>query len=281
MANKTDPYKVAVLVALYNQQIQESKTISSLRLLKEKLGENIHITIWNNGPKELPEISDDLFYCDIRFIQEVSNKPLSYVYNHFMDSIDAEKYVFFDQDTLINEKYIEELLSDSSMVSIPIIACDEKIYSPTTCSGEPISTDSYVNCKIVGIGSGICLRRKVKEQFISKFGEVFDSRFVLYGVDTTFFLRLHTLDKEVSINVLSSVQHSLSKMEKESLATKKFRKKERAYDLGLRLRYYFSLELLIVVAKKLLANLLFVRNEINVKDFFIALISGTHYRRKL
>ncbi|WP_413691538.1 hypothetical protein [Psychromonas sp. KJ10-2] len=109
-----------------------------------------------------------------------------------------------------------------------------KIQNKPYYSGVNITRKS----KVVSIGSGLVIGRDVAA-FVKKiYGDIFDERFYLYGVDTTFFLRVFNSNLSNRINIISGFQHSLSRLQKESNEVKKFRCIERSYDKGLTIRFY-------------------------------------------
>ena len=117
------------------------------------------------------------------------------------------------------------------------------------------------------------------------FGTVFDERYYLYGVDTTFFLRFNNLNCSDKARVIKGFNHSLSRLEIESSSNKRFRKVERSYDLGLTLRYYRSCREIIfdivkVFGSSILKMILKRENAFYLRHVFIALLVGKHYRDK-
>ena len=102
---------------------------------------------------------------------------------------------------------------------------------------------------IYSIGSGICLHVELIHLFKAQFELVFDERFVLYGVDTTFFKRIQLLP-DFNVSIQGEIKHSLSRIEEKS-EVPLFRKVERSYDIALQLRYYPSRNLFIVYCQYL------------------------------
>lgn len=77
---------------------------------------------------------------------------------------------------------------------------------------------------------------------------------------------------------MSVVLHSLSRLENEAIKVKQFRIKERSYDQGLTLRYYFCKFTFLLSQKKLLAKLIFNKSDISLIYFAKAYFSGKHYK---
>lgn len=272
-------FRLAILVLLYNRKPSESTSFVSLDKALQKLStscNDIKICIWNNGPNKL--ISDTSFispHYDTTVIETIHNESLSYVYNQFLEKYDSEKYLILDHDSLVSIQYLNQCLNESFEYMIPTIVTHHGVQSP-----KVYKLRSFIgNETLLGIGSGICLSSQACNVIKDKFSTVFDERFYLYGVDTTFFLRLNKIGLAKKIKISEyTITHSLSKFEKEDLAIKKFREKERSYDQALTFRYYFSLFTFITVFKKLLGCVFLNKSDINVFVFVSALINGKHYK---
>lgn len=126
---------------------------------------------------------------------------------------------------------------------MPLIFKDNEIVNPcnhaTPVSGlRLIEKEDYITT----IGSGLVLGKNVIKRILQRHSTVFDERFYLYGVDTTFCYRLNDLNLFESILIISGFEHSLSRLEIEDSETLRFRQIERSKDLALRVRYYCSLQ---------------------------------------
>ncbi|MHC3137755.1 glycosyltransferase family 2 protein [Acinetobacter nosocomialis] len=108
--------KVVMVVVLYNKTLKESSTLQSLLSFTHPLD---HLVIINNGPKNI--IVDDFFeklrdkHLKVTLENHLQNKPLSWIYNDLIEGDDADYYVLFDDDTIINaeyEKHLFETLND-------------------------------------------------------------------------------------------------------------------------------------------------------------------------
>jgi hypothetical protein len=84
----------AFLVIIYNKTIDESETINTLMRFHYK---NSQLTIYNNGPKEII-ISDEKklqfsnVFDKVNVINDLNNRPLSLVYNQFIEGNKEAKY---------------------------------------------------------------------------------------------------------------------------------------------------------------------------------------------
>ena len=272
-----EKYDLAILIVIYNKELDDSLSYKSLNeALKRLQGafHNIQLCVWNNGPKKINTNIKSDFYSGITF-ETLSNESLSVIYNSFIGKCNSHKYLILDHDSEISDEYLKECISESFDYTIPTIMTAEGIQSPKT-----YDIRSYTGCStLLGIGSGICISDTASKLLIKNFNNVFDERFYLYGVDSTFFLRLNKLGLSDRVVVSNNVvKHSLSRLENESLSVKLFREKERSYDQALTLRYYFNQFTAITVLKKIIGCLFLRKSDINLRLFFTALISGKHYK---
>ncbi|HGZ2296241.1 TPA: hypothetical protein ACN03A_004509, partial [Shigella boydii] len=227
-----------------------------------------------NGPREIAfNLTTD--YYTLKVCQTINNESLSYIYNLFINEVESEKYILLDHDSILKYDYVLECLNSTSDCIIPNIIVGNNIQSPKTYSIQSFNKGNTV----LAIGSGICISKKLCEKLRQVFGDVFDSRFYFYGVDSTFFLRLNKIGESEFIKISECVVlHSLSRLENEAIKVKQFRIKERSYDQGLTLRYYFCKFTFFTVAKKLLAKLIFNKSDISLIYFAKAYFSGKHYK---
>lgn len=274
-------YRLAILVLLYNRKPSESTSFISLDEALQKLSTSCHdiqICLWNNGPNKLiSEIDYTSPHYETTVIETIHNESLSCIYNQFLEKYDSEKYLILDHDSLVSIEYLSQCLNESFEYMIPTIVTQHGVQSP-----KLYKLRSFIgNETLLGIGSGVCLSSEACNVIKGKFSTIFDERFYLYGVDSTFFLRLNKIGLAKKIKVSkNTIIHSLSKFEKEDVAIKKFREKERSYDQALTLRYYFSLFTFITTFKKLLGCIFLNKSDINFFEFIFALINGKHYKSK-
>ena len=112
---------------------------------------------------------------------------------------------------------------------------------------------------------------------------MFDERFYLYGVDTTFCFRLFESDLIKYVKIISGFDHSLSRLGTENSKMTKFRRIERSYERGLKLRYYVPLPkaiyLLLKTGTSVLQRLCMgKRYQVSFLYVLKAFLSGKHYR---
>ncbi|MGU5629996.1 glycosyltransferase family 2 protein [Aeromonas caviae] len=265
------------LVLIYNKILQGSCTLKAL-LHDDSKYHSKKIIIWNNGPSL---ISLDLDIAShhlegIELIQTLDNKPLSYIYNQVIELYPAERYIFLDDDSQLTEKYLMAIASSNAGVAVPAILAHGEYRSPTV-SGKFNPGPYQVTDKVIAIGSGVGVRHDIAQKIKNHYGDVFDSRFALYGVDTTFFLRLHQLGLSDQVEMIDGFEHSLSRLESESQSMSQFRQVERAYDFALTMRHYTPwpkalFELLKQVVKFALGKLTWLQ----LKSYLKAYKDGCH-----
>lgn len=229
--------KIIYVVLLYNKTVDFSTT---LKLFKCMVIDNAKLIIWNNGPSSISlelEYLNENRWGSVELIQTLDNKPLSYIYNQVIERYPAERYVFLDDDSQLTETYLMAMASSNAGVAVPAILSHGEYRSPTV-SGKFTPGPYQVTDKVIAIGSGIGVRHDIAQKIKNHYGDVFDSRFALYGVDTTFFLRLYQLGLSDQVEMIDGFEHNLSRLESESQAMSRFRQVERAYDLGLTIRHY-------------------------------------------
>ena len=159
---------------------------------------------------------------------------------------------------------------------MPIILANGKPQSPCAngvFSAGPYSKNEYVTA----IGSGIIISKEAANIVKKKYGNIFDENFALYGVDTSFFIRLNKLALTENLTSIPGFEHSLSRLEVESADIKLFRKLERSYDFGLTLRHYPSFSLLMMAFKQTLLWPI-GRNRIKISKAFKVFVTGRHER---
>jgi hypothetical protein len=280
-------FETAILILLYNKEIKDSSTINSL-VSADYHYPNAKLVIWNNGPAPLKSIDcsnlENIGY-EVVVKETLNNESLAVIYNIFLAENAAEKYVLLDDDSELNPKYIlASSKSKNSEIGMPIISSQNLIHAPIV-NGQPYSPDVKLlsNDKVITIGSGLVIGKVVSEKLKRKYGEVFDERFYLYGVDNSFCLRLFDSELTTRIKMIDGFNHSLSRLENEDSKTTKFRQLERSFSTGLELRYYYPLikAIWIIIRTGLITfkkMLLGQKHSISFVNLVKAYITGKHYR---
>tara|TARA_R110002020_G_scaffold441582_2_gene652484 strand:+ start:25 stop:885 length:861 start_codon:yes stop_codon:yes gene_type:complete len=280
--------KLAIVVLLFKKEISDSKTLSTL--LESNLNfQNCKLTVWNNGPDELINKNLEPFMLkgfEVEVIETVENESLAKIYNRFINKNIAQKYIILDDDTQLNDLYLENAFSlDKSQVGFPLILFNGKVEGPKINYKvvRSINDKCNHNDDILAIGSGLVIGCEVTEKLKSVYNDVFDSKFYLYGVDTTFCYRLNALEQNNNLKLMSGLSHSLSRLENEPEKITAFRAKERGYDVGLQWRYYspfyksmYRLLRLALVNLQRLAGL--KKGPLDIHFVLKAYCLGRHYR---
>lgn len=232
-----------ILVVLYNKKIEDSATLMSLLACNTVISSKV--IVWNNGPNTISlndfhEKFEDHGY-QFEYVEALNNSSLAMIYNNVLN-IPATRYIILDHDSTLNDEYLSDIVHISSNeVGMPKIYSGDALVNPCV-NMLPIFNLSKVlpGQLVTTIGSGLVIGNGIASSIRNKFGDVFDERFMLYGVDTTFCYRLHNLHKKNVVKIINGFKHSLSRLESniESKETLMFRKKERSCDLGLRIRFY-------------------------------------------
>ncbi|WP_039047625.1 glycosyltransferase family 2 protein [Acinetobacter junii] len=273
---------VALVVVLYGKALEDSLTIQSLLGFEQKLD---HLLIVNNGPAVIDENSALLSvlaqkHLHVVLENQVQNKPLSWIYNDFIQQYGADYYVLFDDDTEVNIEYQNMLFTVQGIdIELPkiISKADDIQYYPLV-DGAIHQKDGIISnaTEIFSIGSGLVISKGVKQYFIENKMELFDSHFALYGVDFSFFRKINRIKQKSKVFTISSrsyLNHSLSRTEKQKNV---WREKERLYDLVLTLKYYHSYAELRIL--KLILRKIFNGKFSDALLIFITVFRGSHPR---
>lgn len=276
--------KLAMLVILYNKSFEESETLISIANFEKKIHQ---LVIVNNGPSELKE--EDTFFeklkdkhVNVNLNNYVENRPLSWIYNEFIENYDSDYYIFLDDDTQIsknNESYIFSLVDIDLELPKIIAISDKKQYYPIV-NGLVFKKNGEINkfSNIFSIGSGLIISKNIKNIFKIHNENLFDERFALYGVDMSFFRKLNSFNKEninIKVNSEMLIDHSLSRTEGE---ISDWRLRERLYDEVITIKHYLdykSLRLIKCVVKQISRG-----NWKNLKLIFDTYYNGYHPRCK-
>ncbi|MGI2258572.1 hypothetical protein [Shewanella sp. GXUN23E] len=274
---------------LYGKELADSETLNSLKALSLN-GTDCLLVIWNNGPAQLKAREVDTFEqlgFDVAICETTENQSLSKIYNRFIDEFHSDKYVVLDDDSQLNQAYLQAVFQlTENEIGVPQIFSNHKLTGPKRnrklCAVGDTVTDAD---KFFGIGSGLVIGKTSATRMKDDHGTVFDERFYFYGVDSTFFFRVKMSQISDRLRIISGFEHSLSKLKKESEPVTEFRLKEMSYDIGLRLRYYKPLVtgFFLVVKESLSCGLKKLRNKkpkVLTGHLLKAYFGGKHYRAK-
>lgn len=232
------------LVVLYGLRPKESATLNSLLAQPvASLPADSALLVWNNGPQALEETERQWLlaapgWAEVLIREDLGNPPLSRVYNEAL-RLDAKRLVVFDQDTVVDERYLQALGREAELL-VPLVLGAGAIRYPHQFKTVVTEEGPLDPRATVTISSGLCLSQRLAARIAARHGDVFDERFALYGVDVSFFLRVQALAREASVDLLCAgiLDHSLSELEAETPAQRRFRDIEKFYvALLLRLHY--------------------------------------------
>ncbi|MEQ1106348.1 hypothetical protein, partial [Acinetobacter ursingii] len=159
----------------------------------------------NNGPKLIKLKINIPYKLTIELINSIQNRPLSSVYNEFIDYYqDFDRYIILDDDTQLNENYISRFeTEDYYDLELPkIMNSSKEIYYPLKKWKVIGDEENFlINGRedIFSIGSGIIMSKKLVNSFLDKKKKVFNENFVFYGVDFSLFFEINKTDFPVLI----------------------------------------------------------------------------------
>lgn len=277
--------RIAIIVVLYDKEIDKSSTIKTL--IDNGIKDS-QLIIHNNGPYPIslpPELVSLLHASGVScsLVNCVENKPLANLYNDFINEHhDFDKFIFLDDDSQLTKSFIDAMYSNDCDLELPRIVSisDNETYYPIS-KGKVIRIDGFLEVlDTFSIGSGLMLSRIFVEKYFSRNMNVFDENYALYGVDVSLFRRMWKMKKQgedFKIKTSSTIIHSLSRTEGPE---SDFRRKERLIDYAVSVRRYPSLRGYASFIKKGLTQLVTLR----ITDFSLmscSFVSGMHPRSKL
>lgn len=282
--------KVAILVVIYDKQLDGSNTLKSL--LNVRSG-NLFLTIVNNGPNILSPDSEIHFKLNEKFkvvevIEHTNNKPLRILYNDFIASMDdADYYILMDDDSILTDEYISMISSlgkNDFDVLVPRIKSikDDCIYYPVEHGSVIVEDRILDSMKVFSIGSGMIISKCCVEKILTFFSNVFDERYAFYGVDMSIFRRIRIISRKIKGNDFlivskSMVLHSLSRVDSPLTF---FRASERLIDAALTFRNYFSVLNAIDFFRILLKCFPTLGLNNSLKISLTTFFNGCHFRIK-
>lgn len=279
--------KLLLSVVLYGRLPKESETIVSLvRCSKELDLSNVTLLLWNNGPSCLKStdrewLENQLSSVKIRYQETVNNLSLAKIYNSVSAEAGFDYYSFWDHDSILTAEYISQAQREVFDILVPLILVGGKSKLPKILGRRIEKKTTYDEFRggLRTVLSGLVLSGSLISAYRSTYGEVFDSRYAFYGVDSSFFLRLDfcARNNDLKLLVAPSVSHSLSRLEDESSAIKRFRRIERGWDLGITLKHYLGTAALGALSREILKTVL-ARPNVSWKTFVKGYLVGKHPR---
>ncbi|MEN0617391.1 hypothetical protein [Klebsiella indica] len=236
-----------IAIILYGKEFSSSLTLSNLMKVKFN---SAHLAIINNGPVS---IAFDYLYEELEkkfitvtFYEYLENRSLAEIYNLVIRNFSKfDRYILFDDDTNVTDSFFEDMLTsynENIDLQLPrIIDSEQNLTHYPQCNGK-VSNNSipYIfndSQKIISIGSGLVIYKKLIDLFRKEHLTLFDERYALYGVDYSFFRRIEKIKKrnKICIQMFSVMEHSLSKT---NLTYSDWRHREHLYDYAISCRFY-------------------------------------------
>ena len=282
-------YKASFLVVLYNKEITASASISSF--LQSSLNfKDCSVVVWNNGPKLIKCLDVSALEgkgFDVIVEQTPENESLAKIYNKFLGRSSSCRYVILDDDSHLNDAYFKQVFMVSSNdLGLPLISANGKAHTPWLNSKSlDVAVSFEEKDKVKSVSSGLVLGEGFVEKIVGEYSAVFDDRFYLYGVDSTFFIRANRLKMQKNMKVILGFDHSFSKFNQQSESQEllAFRKKERSCDIALQIKYYKSKPkgffiLFREIFKHLIKKATGKSTKFNMAVFCRVFLSGKHYK---
>lgn len=277
-------YDNAIVVVVYNKQIEDSITLNTL---VEHDFCNSKLVIHNNGPKNITlqgTVAEKIErkFKNVELINSLNNLPLSMLYNDFIRNNEgARQFIIFDDDSTVTKEFVSAVNQNEYDMELPriISRVDGVTYYPIE-DKKVVTTERYLNQRTsFSIGSGMVINSSLVKKFRKHGVELFDENYALYGVDVSVFRRIYRLidrGEDFKIKSSSHIYHSLSRAEgKES----PFRIRERLIDTAITTRRYPTLRLHIHFIKKLIISVIKLHGK-NVASMIKAYFTGMHPRCK-
>lgn len=281
-------YELAILVVLYNKEIDKSSSLMSLVNSRYQV-DNTVLVIWNNGPTNLQSLEyeqlTDKGY-QVKIVETPTNIGLAKIYNRFCNETKSKRYAFLDDDSTLNSNYLKA----ATTINIESAGVPIKNHSGKRCglqingilySGAPGKLEGVVNT-ITAFGSGLVIGDKFLSEIKDIYGEVFDNRFILYAVDTSFFQRINNSKLAKRFVILPEIDHSLSNYKDETEEVKTFRIIENANAYALVIKYYHPAlawkKVALYAIKYTIKRLLWIENDLHQAHFIKTFFRGKHYR---
>lgn len=279
--------KQLFLIVVYNKKIAESCTFN--KVVNSKFSDDSLCVIWNNGPTSCEEEFLNVYEYNknIRYHETLHNISLAKIYNEVINKYNAQIYIILDDDSSLTDAYFEAVKQISpNEVGMPVIYYDRKIINPCI-NGQIYSKGINIDANdiITTIGSGLVVGRDVASQLFKAYNSVFDERFYLYGVDTTFCFRLNKLKINDKIKIIDGFEHGLSRLEGKNDKLTLFRKIERSNDLALQIRYYkekkhWFLMMVLLLASSIKKFITFQPQQYKYSTIIKTFVKGKHERQR-
>ncbi|KFA59435.1 hypothetical protein A9G48_06885 [Gilliamella sp. wkB18] len=195
--------RINVLTVLYNCALSDSETLRSI--LQTNLESiKLNMIVWNNGPNLLKE-QDIKNYLELSqnkgittsIYQDVRNLSLSKIYNHFINKLDYDFFVIFDQDSNIDCSFFQNIYHNSHYAIVcpaifPKQKIDKQCFPSDFEQREQVTPPGEFNLSNTRtINSGTALSKDLIDKLLDNHHYVFDEKFAFYHTDHRLFDLIH------------------------------------------------------------------------------------------
>lgn len=172
--------------------------------------------------------------------EDLDNSPLSSIYNDFINENEtSDFYMILDDDSDIDLKNVITSLSPGLDLMLPVIKDkgENKVIYPEVNGILLQHYNIKSDDELISISLGLVLSKNIIDFYKKELNFVFDERFCLYGVDTSFFRNLNIIKAKTPIKIVfyGPMFHEISRLNSGYSA---FRYKERLFDAILINRNY-------------------------------------------
>ncbi|MBR5971576.1 MAG: glycosyltransferase [Paludibacteraceae bacterium] len=226
----TESVKILIILVLYRQSLEESRSYHSLKKNLSHLAQPHQLILFNNSPERTITHSD----IEATIVNAQENGMLAKAYNHALTVAQQEHYdwiMLFDQDSEPDADYFKQVSKAIETVGknvaaiVPHIISDGQVISPSEYSAIagpfgsvkpvelPIKSNKYINA----INSCSVIRT----ESIASIGG-FDERFPLDYLDCWYFYQFHK--RKYDIEILDvTIPHNLSILSPLKMGDKRYR----------------------------------------------------------
>lgn len=207
--------KYTVIIVLYNQKLDDSKTFQSLNKYVQKnknILNSVNILIFDNSEMAINKVDGNEIFYD--YIQAGENKGLAKAYNYALSKAqNCEWLILLDQDSDLTEEYFQSIfhlenLNNHVVAVVPQVISNGKIVSPILGNELPkmqkklITQGVYFNLMAINSASAI------RVSFLNEIGG-FNEAFRLDYLDHWLYHEISQM--KLGVYVLGTViNHELS-----------------------------------------------------------------------
>lgn len=217
--------KLVITLVLYQTKFSQSP---SYTLLKRYLSETpaIYLFVYDNS--EEAQMDEVFNQVNVVYLHDRTNPGLAKAYNaasHYFTSVDGELFLLLDQDTLLEETYLNALvqlvLLNDVGAYVPIIKSHDRQISPVFAenyinrrSKKPVS--GIYTESVMAINSGTALTKDTLNEIGS-----FNIDFPLDFLDHWLFWKLHQQGKKIEV-LNYELTHDLSVLDYRNVSCKRY-----------------------------------------------------------